>query len=118
MNPTRTRRTGLLLFGLLSIGDLSTLALTDGSTPPYPVAALDAVLGLGSLVLVVLAWRGRPRMLAPLVVLRVVSALTALPAFFTGAAPAPAVVAAAVIVVLTVVGVLLVGRRPVEVTSA
>jgi hypothetical protein len=118
VTPTRTRRIGLLLFGLLSIGDLSTLALTDGNTPPYPVAALDAVLGLSSLVLVVLAWRGRPRTLVPLVVLRVVSALTALPAFFIGEAPAPAVGAAAVIVVLTAVGVLLVGRRPVQVTSA
>jgi hypothetical protein len=117
MDLTRARKAGLLLFGLLSIGDLSTLPLTDGVTPPYAVAVSDAVLGLVSLVLVVLAWRGRRWASVPLVVLRVVSAITTLPAFF-GDVPAPAVAAAAAIVVLTVVAVLLVGRRSAGVTPA
>ncbi len=105
---TTTRRLGLILFGVLSVGDLTALALTDGSHPPYSVAAMDAVLGLASLYLIVEVWRGRPRRLLPLLVLRIVSAVSAAPAFFGSGVPAAAIAAAAAIVVLTVVGVLLV----------
>lgn len=101
-------RVGLVLFGLLSVGDIADLALTDGDHPPYLVAALSAVLGLASLYFVVAAWRGRHRALLPLLVLRVLSALSAVPAFFVADVPRAAVVSAAAIVVLTVVGVLLV----------
>lgn len=43
----RSFRTGLILLGLLSVGDLVVLALTDGEHPPYAVAALSAALGVG-----------------------------------------------------------------------
>ena len=106
----RSRRVGLVLFALLSLADLATLPLTDGSSPPYAIAALDLVLGIASLALVVLVWRRPDRPLWPLVVLRVVSALTAMPAFFVSDVPTPALVAAGAIVLLTAVGVVLVAR--------
>ncbi len=104
---TTGRRTGLVIFGLLSLGDIMTLALTDGETPPYAVAALAAVLGLVSLVLAAQAFRDPSRPLRLLIGLRVLSAITALPALFVSDVPAGAQAAAAGVVVLTAVGVLL-----------
>jgi hypothetical protein len=117
VTPTRVRRAGLLVLGLLSLSDLTSVALTDGTTPPWPVAIADAVLGAASLVLVFLAWRGRAGVIWPLVGLRALSAITAVPAFFVGAGVALVVLAAA-IVVLTVAGVLLVAGRPEQVSRA
>jgi len=106
------RRIGLSIFGLLSLGDIATLALTDGETPPYPVAAVAATLGLGSLVLAAQAFRDPSKPLGLLIGLRVLSAVTALPAFFVSDVPAGAQAAAAVVIVLTAVAVLLTaGRR-------
>ena len=107
---TTARRIGLVVFGVLSLGDLATPALTDGETPPYAVAAVVALLGLVSLVLVVQAYRDPGRPLRLLIGLRVLSAVAALPAFFVSDVPAGAQAAAAGIVVLTAVGVLLTGR--------
>ena len=104
------RRIGLVIFGLLSLGDIATLALTDGETPPYAVAAVVALLGLVSLVLVVQAYRDPGKPLRLLIGLRVLSAITALPAFFVSDVPAGAQAAAAGIVVLTAAGVLLTAR--------
>jgi hypothetical protein len=107
---TTTRRIGLVVFGVLSLGDVATPALTDGETPPYAVAAVVALLGLVSLVLVVQAYRDPGRPLRLLIGLRVLSAVAALPAFFVSDVPAGAQAAAAGIVVLTAVGVLLTAR--------
>jgi hypothetical protein len=107
---TSGRRVGLLIFGLLSLGDIATIALTDGDHPPYAVAAVDALLGLVSLVLVVRAFRDATRSVRLLIGLRVLSAVTALPAFFVSDVPAAAQAAATGVVVLTAVGVLLTAR--------
>ena len=104
---TGPARVGLWLLGLCSVLDVAALALTDGTTPPWPVAIAAAALGIVSLVLVVRALRGGGIRL--LIGLRILSALSAVPAFFATGVPAPAVTAAAVVVVLNVVGVLLVG---------
>lgn len=104
------RRVGLVIFGLLSVGDIATLALTDGKTPPYAVAATSALLGLASLVLTVQALRDPSRPLRLLIGLQVLSAITAVPAFFVSDVPAGAQAAATAIVVLTAVGVLLTAR--------
>jgi peptidoglycan/LPS O-acetylase OafA/YrhL len=101
------RRTGLLVLGLVSLGDVATIFVTDGDTPPYAVAALALVLGLASLWLVVSALRDPHRPLRLLIGLRVLSAVTAVPAFFAAGVPAPARMAAAAVVCLTAVGVLL-----------
>jgi hypothetical protein len=114
MNTSRvtSRRIGLTIFGLLSLGDIATLALTDGETPPYAVAAVAALLGLVSLALVVQAFRDPDKPLRLLIGLRVLSAITALPEFFVSDVPAAARAAAAAVVVMTAVGVLLAGRGP------
>jgi hypothetical protein len=110
MGNSTGRRIGLSLFGLLSLGDIATIFLTDGDNPPYAVAAVAAVLGLVSLVLVVQALRDESRSLRLLISLRVLSAVTAIPAFFVSDVPAGAKVAAAASIVLTAVGVLLTAR--------
>ena len=110
MSSSTGRRIGLVIFGLLSLGDVVTIFLTDGDHPPYAVAAVGTLLGLVSLVLVVQAWRDPARSLRLLIGLRVLSAITAIPAFFVSDVPAGAEVGAAVIIVLTAVGVLLTAR--------
>jgi NAD/NADP transhydrogenase alpha subunit len=109
VHPSRSRRAGLILLGLLSLGDVVTIFVTDGKTPPYAVAAIVTVLGLASLFLVVRARRDPAGSMRVLIGLRIVSAVTALPAFFVNDVPAAAKTAAAAVVVLTVVGVLLTG---------
>ena len=105
-------RTGLVLLGLLSIGDIADLALTDGSHPPYAIAAIDAVLGIASLYFLARAWKGSTSALPPLLVLRVISALSAAPALFVHNVPAAATASAVAIIALTALGVILVGRSP------
>lgn len=104
------RTTGLLILAALSLVDIAGLAVTDGEHPPYAIAVMGAVLGAASLVLVALAWRNRRWAIAPLVALRSLSALGAVPAFVVGGVPAPAVVLAAVIVTLTIAGIVLLAR--------
>lgn len=104
--PART--VGLVLLGLLSLGDLALIAVTDGESPPYEVAAIAAVLGALSLWLVVRALRDPAAPVRLLIGLRVLSAVLALPAFVADDVPTGAVAGAAFGVALTVVGVLLV----------
>ena len=104
------RRTGLAIFGLLSLGDMATLALTDGETPPYAIAAIVCLIGIFSLAFVVTAWLDPGESLRLLIGLRILSAITALPAFFVSDVPAGAQAAAAGVVVLTAAGVLLTAR--------
>ena len=118
MRTSPGRRAGLVVLGLLSLADVATLPLTDGEHPPYPVAALATLLGIVSLVLVVQALRDPSRSLRVLIGLRVLSALTVLPAFFVDNVPAAAQVIAGAIVVLTAVGVLLVARGRVPVMAS
>jgi hypothetical protein len=99
-------RAALVLFGLLSVADIVGLAMTDGKHPPYAIAVIGAVLGVVSLWLVVRIWRGDWRGVLLLVGLRVLSALSAVPAFFVSDVPTGAVVGAAAIVGLTVVALL------------
>ena len=108
-------RAGLVLLGVISIGDLAAPLLTDGQTPPMFIALIGSALGLLSLVLVVLAWRGRTAAAIGLVVLRLLSALTAVPAFLEPGVPAVPMVLAGVAITITLVGVVLVFtglRRP------
>lgn len=111
-DQTRTgaQRYGLLLLGLLSLGDVAAIFVTDGKTPPYAVAALSTVLGLACLFLAVRALRQPWRPIRLLVGLRILSAVTALPAFVVDDVPAAAKVAAAAVVVITAVAILLTGR--------
>ncbi|GAA1157983.1 hypothetical protein GCM10009630_65190 [Kribbella jejuensis] len=97
---------GLVLLGLLALADVATPLATDGKHPPMSIAIGSAVVGLISLVLVGFAWRGKRWALAPLITLRLASALLAVPAFFASDVPAGAVVAAGIGVAATIVGVI------------
>jgi hypothetical protein len=114
--PPRPVRAGLWLLGSCSVLDVVALGLSDGETPPWAVAIAGAALGVVSLVLVIRALRGAGGVRL-LIGLRILSALSAVPAFLVGDVPVAAVAGAAVVVVLNVVGVLLVagGGRRVEV---
>ena len=108
-------RAGLVLLGLISLGDLSAPLLTDGQTPPMFIALIGCGLGVVSLVLVVLAWRGRVGAAIGLVVVRLLSALTAVPAFLVPGVPAVPMILAGIAITITLVGVVLVFaglRRP------
>lgn len=99
-----TARTGLVLLGLLSLLDVAGILLTDGETPPIEVAAVGAALGVLSLVLLWFAWRGQRAATAGLLVVRLVSAATAVPAFVLPDVPAGLLGFAATFVLLTLVG--------------
>ena len=110
-----TYRAGLAILGVISLGDLAAPLLTDGQTPPMSIALIGLALGLVSLVLVVLAWRGRTAAAVGLVVVRLLSALTAVPAFVFAGVPLLPMILAGVFITLTVIGVglVLAGiRRP------
>ena len=74
---SRSYRAGLVILALLSLVDVAGPLLTDGETPPMAIALVGCALGVASLVCVVLAWRGVTRAVLPLVVLRLLSALSA-----------------------------------------
>ncbi|MET1008197.1 MAG: hypothetical protein ABWX96_21785 [Propionibacteriaceae bacterium] len=100
-------RAGLIVLGVLSLADLASPLLTDGQHPPMSIALIGSAAGLVSLVLLVLAWRGqRPAALA-LVVVRVLSALAAVPAFTTPGVPTTAMVLAGIFLAATLVGTVL-----------
>jgi hypothetical protein len=109
-------RVGLGILGVLSLADVAGPLLTDGQHPPMSVALVGAGIGVVSLVLLVFAFRGRTAAAVGLVVARVISAVTAVPAFFVSGVPAVAMIVASVFIGLTVLGIvcLLAGlRRPV-----
>jgi hypothetical protein len=109
---SRSFRAGLVVLGVLSLLDVAGPLMTNGDNPPMSVALVGAVLGVASLVLVVLVWRGAKRAVLPLIVLRLLSALSAAPAFFVGDVPSAIRGLAAAIVLLTLVGIaLVVGSR-------
>jgi hypothetical protein len=105
---SRSFRAGLIVLGVLSVFDLLLPLLTDGEHPPIAVALVAAALGLASLVLIVSAWRGATRAVIPLIVLRVLSAISAVPAVFVAGVPQAVVLAAGAGVLVTIVGITLV----------
>jgi len=108
-------RAGLVVLGVLSVVDLAAPLLTDGETPPLVIALIGSGLGLLSLILIVLAWRGRVAAALGVVVLRLLSALTAVPAFVFDGVPTVPKVLAGIAITLTVIGSVLVFaglRRP------
>jgi hypothetical protein len=106
-------RVGLVVLGVLSLADVAAPLLTDGEHPPMAVAIVASVLGVLSIAFVVLAWGGRRWPIIPLIVLRALSALAAVPAFLADGVPGPAKVASAVLIALTAIGIaLIVADRP------
>jgi hypothetical protein len=109
-----------VLFGLADIASPFTpVSADDGEAgPPMFVLVADGVLGIITVVAAVFAWRGANRVAARIVAgTRILSVLTALPAFFVSGVPAPVVALVAASVVLTVVCVVLVLAPPRERTA-
>jgi hypothetical protein len=116
---TRSFRTGLLLLGVFSLVDVAGPLMTDGDNPPMSIALAGSVLGLASLVCLYLAWHGSSRAVLSLAALRLLSALTAVPAFFVADVPGAVRGLAGVIVLLNLVGIaLVVGSRDAHVVQA
>jgi hypothetical protein len=123
-SPASTRtHTGLAIAALLGVADVVSafFPTPDGEVgPPLAIVLLGGVLGVATLAAVVVGWRtGRRGALRIVAGTRVLSAITALPAFFVDI-PAWLKLVVAVAVVLTVVCVLLVlspARRTASVTD-
>lgn len=108
-------RGGLALLTLLSVFDVvfSFVPVPEGEVgPPIEVQIAGGVLGLISLVLIVLVWRGGRGVLGWLLVAsRVLSALLGVPAYFEPGVPTWAIVLVSTFLVLTIIGCVLV--RPI-----
>lgn len=92
---------GLVLAALLAVGDTMTVVPQLGDGDPLVVFVLAcAVLTAAA---VPFAWRGSARGRHTVVVTRVLSALTGLPAFFVTGVPAVGVMMAAVGIVLALI---------------
>jgi|1186.fasta_scaffold29770_3 hypothetical protein len=123
-SPLTTRtRVGLVLAVVLGLADVVSafFPTPDGEVgPPLAIVILGGVIGLATLAAVAVAWRsGRRGALRIVAGTRVLSAITALPAFFVDV-PAWLKLVVAVLVVLTVVCVVLVlspARQPATVTD-
>jgi hypothetical protein len=111
MNRSKGFVTGLVIAGLLALGDIATPFTSDGEHPPLVIGIISAVLGLITAAGIVLARRGSRGGITAIIVTRLLSAVAALPAFFVDDVPAGAVVAAAVGVVITLVSVALLAPR-------
>lgn len=113
MNQTRMFTAGLVVLGLLSLADLFAPLMTDGKTPPMFIALIGSALGLISLIAILGARKGSKAALVLLLVVRGLSALTAVPAFLEPGVPAVVKTLAGIGIGLTIVGTMLVlgGRR-------
>jgi hypothetical protein len=107
--PVPSRLTGTIaaIFALLGLADLGLLGvLGSADAPPLVVSFGVAALGLITLIALVPAYRGSRGALRTIVVVRVVSALLAIPAFFLGA-PTWVMVIEAFVIVATIVALVL-----------
>jgi hypothetical protein len=123
-SPVTSRtRAGLVLAALLGLVDVVSafFPTPEGEVgPPLPIVVLGGLLGVATLAAVAAAWRtGQRGMLRIVAATRVLSAISALPAFFVDI-PAALKLVVAVAVVLTVACVVLVltpARRTASVTD-
>ena len=103
-------KVGLVIAGILGVTDTFSafFPTPDGEVgPPYPILVLGSICGVVTVIAVVIGWtkanRGAIRVAAGA---RIVSMLTALPAFFVDV-PAGIKILVTVVVVLTVISVVL-----------
>ena len=123
-SPVTSRtRAGLVLAALLGLADVVSafFPTPEGEVgPPLPIVVLGGLLGVATLAAVAAAWRtGQRGMLRIVAATRVLSAISALPAFFVDISAALKLVVA-IGVVLTVVCVVLVltpARRTASLTD-
>ncbi len=108
-------KTGIIIAVLLAVADIITGATQLGAdaTLPLEVAVGIIVAGVVTLVVAPFAWRGARWAAIVVVVVRLLSALSAVPAFFVpGLEPGIVIVAAVGIIVAVVAAALiLLGQR-------
>ncbi|WP_416981355.1 hypothetical protein [Streptomyces sp. T028] len=115
---TCKNRVGLVLAGTLGLLDVTfafTIPEGDADTPGPPVGIVvaDAVLGLITVIAVVYTWRTADRTGSRAVAgSRVLSVITALPAFYVNGVPAGIVTGTSAFVIVNVVAVAFVLSRP------
>lgn len=117
MKLRRKNKVGLVIAGLLGLVDMANVvdlsSADDHPGPPVAILAMDAVLGLVTVAAVIYTFRTGTRAGSRIAAAsRILSAFTAVPAFFVTGVPAPLVAAAATFVVLTVLCVALLLARP------
>jgi hypothetical protein len=116
MKTLTTRATiGYWLAVLLAVVDVAALLLPtppDGEGPPLVVTLFSAAMGVITLVAAVwVARTGKRSAIRVIAVTRILSAITALPAFFVDGPPPVFVAFGAATVVLTIVSVVLLMHR-------
>jgi hypothetical protein len=123
MTFSKLNKAGFVLAAVLGVLDLSAPSqpTPDGEAgPPFAILLIDCLLGLITIVAVVIAWRTGRRGAARIAAgARIVSMVTALPAFFAGV-PAGLLLVVSLLVVLTITCValmLLPSRVPVPVSD-
>jgi hypothetical protein len=108
---TTVNKVGLVLAGLLGLADMASVLqpTPEGETgPPFGILVLGSLLGLVTVVAVVWAFRSLSRGAVRIVAAaRIVSAITALPAFFVDIPDALRLFAGAMLVVTVVVVVMI-----------
>lgn len=102
-------RVGLVLAALLGLADIvgGISQLGPDAILPFAVAVTVTGLGVITLVLLPLAWRGTGWASWTIIAARTLSAITTLPAFFVPVVPVVAVITAAATVAVTVLAVVL-----------
>jgi hypothetical protein len=120
MNRTRIVTTGLVLSALLGLTDVVSAPLTDGEHPPWVIAIAGGIIGLITLIGVYFGWRGSRVGMATVIVTRLLSALTAVPALFVDDVPSGlrAVAAIGILVTLVAVAMVATGLRRRQVAEA
>jgi hypothetical protein len=113
MNLSTKNKVGLGLAGVLGVLDIAGYFLTpdpsaDMSGPPKSILLLDAVLGIITVIAVFLALRTPNKVnIGTTITARVVSALTAVPAYFVGV-PTSVLVLVTAFIAATIVSVWLI----------
>ena len=111
VRPTPLTATTITIFAVLGVIDVALVgAIGYDDPPPLAVSLGVAALGLITLVALLPAHRGSGSALATIVVVRVISALLAVPAFFLGA-PAWAMAIEGFVIVATITALFLLRRN-------
>ncbi len=108
---TTVNKVGFVLALLLGLGNVVSLAspTPEGEVgPPMAILIVDAVLGVGIIVAVLIGWlRKRKAAIRAASVLLILAAITALPAFVSPDVPSGLVAAAGIYVLLTILTIVL-----------
>ena len=112
--PSTSATVGLVICVLLGVVDIVSLGgLGSDDGPPVGIVLLGAVLGVLTLWGARLAWRGRRKGATIVIVSRLISALSAVPAFFVDDVPdwVPPVVGVGLALTAIGVGLVVVSLR-------